>query len=49
METKETLKRKPGLKNFKSAIKLFYSKKDPDYFRPSGIVCSPVLKVPAKH
>lgn len=39
METKETLKRKLGLKNFKSAIKLFYSKKDPDYFRPSGIVC----------
>lgn len=39
MDTKETLKRKFGFKNIKSAIKLFYSKKDPDFFKPSGIVC----------
>lgn len=39
METKDTLRRKVGLSNFKSAIKIFYSKKDPDYFKPSGIVC----------
>lgn len=39
MDTKEALKRKVGFNNFKSAIKIFYSKKDPDLFRPSGIVC----------
>lgn len=39
MDTKETLKRKVGLNNLKSAINLFYNKKDPDYFKPSGIVC----------
>lgn len=39
METKETLKRKFGIKNIKSTVKLFYSKKDPNFFKPSGIVC----------
>lgn len=38
MFTKEVLKRKLGLSNIKSAIKIFFSKKDPDLFRPSGIV-----------
>lgn len=38
MDTKECLKRKLGLKNIKSSAKLFYSKKDPDLFRASGIV-----------
>ena len=38
MDTKESLKRKLGLTNIKSALKIFYAKKDPDLFRPSGIV-----------
>lgn len=39
METRDTLRRKVGLFNLKSAFKIFWAKKDPDYFRPSGIVC----------
>lgn len=39
MDTKECLRRKIGFDNLKSAFKIFYSKKDPDLFRPSGIVC----------
>lgn len=39
MDTKECLKRNLGLLNFKSAVKIFYSKKDPDFFKPSGIIC----------
>lgn len=38
MDTKEALRRKVGITNLKSALKIFYSKKDPDLFRPSGIV-----------
>lgn len=38
MDTRDALRRKIGLKNIKSAIKIFFSKKDPDLFRPSGIV-----------
>lgn len=38
MDTKEALRRKVGFTNLKSALKIFYSKKDPDLFRPSGIV-----------
>ena len=38
METKDCLRRKVGLTNFRACLKLFYSKKDPDLFRPSGIV-----------
>lgn len=38
MDTKDCLRRKLGLTNFRSCLKLFYSKKDPNLFRPSGIV-----------
>lgn len=38
MDTKEALRRKVGFTNLKSALKIFYSKKDPDLFRPSGII-----------
>lgn len=38
MDTRDCLRRRFGFKNFKSALKVFFSKKDPDLFRPSGIV-----------
>lgn len=38
MDTRDCLRRRFGFKNFNSALKVFFSKKDPDLFRPSGIV-----------
>lgn len=38
MDTRDAIRRKVGFKNIKAATKIFFSKKDPDLFRPSGIV-----------